>query len=48
MRELVEGWQFSQALHGSLKRDGAVVELRVDKSSVVGYLPNSNDVNMGN
>jgi hypothetical protein len=40
----VEGWQFSRALQGTLRRDGAVVELTVDKSSVVGYSPDNNDV----
>jgi hypothetical protein len=34
LRELVEGWQFSSALQGRLRRDGAIVE-----SSVAGYSP---------
>jgi hypothetical protein len=34
----------SRALQGRLRRDGAVVELTLDKSSVMGYSPNSNDV----
>jgi hypothetical protein len=29
----VEGWHFSRALRGRLRRDGAVVEMTVDKSS---------------
>jgi hypothetical protein len=44
----VEGWQFSRALQGRLRRDGAIVELTVDKSSVEGYSPNSNDVSPRN
>jgi hypothetical protein len=28
-----EGWQFSFALQGRLRRDGTIVELTVDKSS---------------
>jgi hypothetical protein len=43
----VEGWHFSRALDGRLRRDGAVVELAVDKSSVAGYSPDSNDVSSG-
>jgi hypothetical protein len=35
--ELVEGWQLSQALQGSLSRDGAIVGLTGDRSSVAGY-----------
>jgi hypothetical protein len=27
---LVEGWQLSRALKGRLRRDGAIVELKVD------------------
>jgi hypothetical protein len=44
---LVEGWQLSRALQGRLRRDGAIVELRVDKSSVAAYLLDSNDVSAG-
>jgi hypothetical protein len=43
----VEDWQLSQALQGRLRRDGTIVELTVDKSSVAGYLPSSNDVIAG-
>jgi hypothetical protein len=39
-----EGRQLSRALQGRLRKDGAIVELTVDKSSVAGYLPDSNDV----
>jgi hypothetical protein len=31
--DLVEGWQFSRALQGRLRRDGAIVELTVEKNS---------------
>jgi hypothetical protein len=44
--ELVEDWQLSRALQGRLRRDGAKVELTVDKSSVVGYSPDSSDVSV--
>jgi hypothetical protein len=43
----VEGWKLSRALQGRLRRDGIVVELAVDNSSVAGYSPNSNDVRAG-
>jgi hypothetical protein len=43
----VEGWQLSRAPQGRLKRDGAIVELTVDKSSDVGYLPDSNEMSAG-
>jgi hypothetical protein len=33
----VEGWELSGALKGRLRREGAIVELTVDKSSVAGY-----------
>jgi hypothetical protein len=36
--------QLSRALQGRLRRDGAIVELTVDKSSVAGYSPDSNNV----
>jgi hypothetical protein len=29
-----------------LRKEGIIVQLTVDKSSVVGYLPNNNDVTM--
>jgi hypothetical protein len=32
--QLVEGWQLSRPLQGRLRRDGAIVELTVDRSSV--------------
>jgi hypothetical protein len=44
----VEGWQLSRALQGRPRRDGAIVEKTVDKSSVVGYSPDGNDVSAGN
>jgi hypothetical protein len=37
----------SRAMHGSLKRDGAVVGLTVYKSSVAGYSPDSSEVRAG-
>jgi hypothetical protein len=37
----------SRALQGRLRRDGAIVELKVEKSSVAGYSPDSNDVSAG-
>jgi hypothetical protein len=40
----VEGGQLSRDLQGRLRRDGAVVELTVNKSSVAGYSPDSKDV----
>jgi hypothetical protein len=40
-------WQLSRALYGRLRRDGAIVELIFDKSSVAGCSPNSNDVSGG-
>jgi hypothetical protein len=43
----VEGWHLRQALQGSRRRDGIIVELTVDKSSVAGYSHNSNDVSTG-
>jgi hypothetical protein len=39
-----EGWQLSRALQGRLRRDVAIVELTVDKSSVARYSPDSNEV----
>jgi hypothetical protein len=36
----------SRALQGRLRRDGAIVELTVDKNSVAGYSPDSNDVSV--
>jgi hypothetical protein len=39
--------QMSRALQGRLRRDGTIVELTVDKSSVVGYLLDTNDVSVG-
>jgi hypothetical protein len=42
--QLVEGWQLRRAVQGSSRRDGAIVELTVDKSSVAGYSPDGNDV----
>jgi hypothetical protein len=48
LSESTEGWQLSQALQGRLRRDGAIVELILDKSSVAGYLPDSNEVSAGN
>jgi hypothetical protein len=36
--------QFSSAFHGRLISDGATAELTVDKSSVAGYSPDSDDV----
>jgi hypothetical protein len=42
--DLVEGWQLSRALQGRLRKNGAIVELTVEKSSVSGYSPDSNDV----
>jgi hypothetical protein len=47
LKSSVEGWQLSRALQGRLRRDGVIVELTVDKSSVVGYSPGSNDVSAG-
>jgi hypothetical protein len=44
----VECWHFSRGLQGWLGRDGAVVELTVDKCSVAGYSQDSNDVTVGN
>jgi hypothetical protein len=38
-------WQFSRAVQGRLRRDGTMIELTVDKGSVAGYSPDSNDVN---
>jgi hypothetical protein len=46
--ESVEGWQLSYALQERLRRDGAIVELTVDKSSVAEYSLDSNDVSTGN
>jgi hypothetical protein len=43
----VVGWQLSRALQGRLRRDGAIVEMTADKSSVTGYSPNSIDVSAG-
>jgi hypothetical protein len=43
----VEGWPLSRALQGRLRRDGAIVELTVEKSLIVGYPPDSNDVSAG-
>jgi hypothetical protein len=43
----VEVWQLSRPLQGRLRRDGAIVELTVDKSSVAGYSSDSNDVIAG-
>jgi hypothetical protein len=43
----VEDWQLSQALQERLRRDGATVDLTVEKSSTAGYSPNSNDVDAG-
>jgi hypothetical protein len=43
----VEGWQLSQALQGRLRRDGAIVEYTVDRRSLTGYLPDSNEANAG-
>jgi hypothetical protein len=43
----VEGWQLSRALQGRLRRDGAIAEFTVDKSSVAGYSPGSNDMSTG-
>jgi hypothetical protein len=48
VRSSVKGWQFSRALRGKLRRDVAVIELTVDKSSVAGYSLDSNDVSAGN
>jgi hypothetical protein len=45
--QLVEGWQLSWALHGRLRRGGAIVESIVNKNWVAGYSPDSNDVNAG-
>jgi hypothetical protein len=39
----VEDWQLRRALQGRLRRDGAIVELTVDKSSVARYSPDIND-----
>jgi hypothetical protein len=44
----VECWQFSRALQGKLRRDGAIVEWAVDKSSDTGDSPDSIDVSAGN
>jgi hypothetical protein len=44
MSHSVEGWQLSQAVQERLRRNGAVVELTADKSSVAGYSPESNDL----
>jgi hypothetical protein len=41
------GWQLSRALQGRLRRDGAIVELTVNKSSVAGYSAESDDVGAG-
>jgi hypothetical protein len=37
-----------EPLQEMLKRDGAIVELTVEKSSGAGYSPDSNDVSAGN
>jgi hypothetical protein len=47
IEESVEGWQFSQAVQGRLRRDGAVVALTIKKSLVAGYSPGSNDLSAG-
>jgi hypothetical protein len=39
--------QLSRALQGGLRRDGSTVKFTVDKSSVAGYSPDSNDVKAG-
>jgi hypothetical protein len=36
--------QLRGVLQGRMRRDGAIVELTVDKSSVAGYLPDSNNM----
>jgi hypothetical protein len=43
----VEGWQL-RVLQGRLRKDGAMIQLTVDKSSVAGYSPDGNDVSAGN
>jgi hypothetical protein len=47
IEESVEGWQISQAMQGRLRRDGAIVELTIEKNSVVGYSLDSNDLSTG-
>jgi hypothetical protein len=47
LTQLVEGWQLSRAVQGRLRRDGAVIELTVDKGSIAGYSPDSSDVSAG-
>jgi hypothetical protein len=45
--QLIEGQQSSQAMQGWLRRDGAIVELTVEKRSVVGYSQGSHCVSAG-
>jgi hypothetical protein len=42
--QIVEGLQLNRALQEELRRDGAGVQLTVDKSSVLGYSPNIKNV----
>jgi hypothetical protein len=42
--QLVQGWQLSQAQQGRLRRNGAIVGLTADKSSVVGYSLDGNNM----
>jgi hypothetical protein len=43
----VEGWQLSRALQDRVRRDDAIVESTVDKSSFAAYSPDSKDVSAG-
>jgi hypothetical protein len=45
--QLVEGWQLRGTLQWRLRTDDAIVDLTVDKSSVAGNSPYSNDVRVG-
>jgi hypothetical protein len=47
LSESVEGWQLSRTLQGRLRRDGVILELTVDMSSVAGHSPDSNDMSAG-
>jgi hypothetical protein len=42
--EFIEGWQLNRALQGRMRRDGTIVELTVDKSSVMRYSPDCKNV----
>jgi hypothetical protein len=42
--ESVKGWQLYRVVQGRMRRDDAIVKLTVEKGSVAGYSPDSNDV----